>query len=155
MKLSDIRGERALEVVADLIDPICNIAQDEKAAAFFRKEKVPPGMDPKTFLLRRVQKTIPPLLNSHRRDVLRILSAIEGSSLSKYESSLTLAKLMKDWVDLMTDSAFFELFLSAQNGDTSGSAQENTADQRASGPLYDTPQPDGSGKEENGSIAPM
>ena len=28
MKLSDIKGERTLDVIADIIDPIANIAED-------------------------------------------------------------------------------------------------------------------------------
>lgn len=32
MKLSDIKGERTLEVIADIINPIANIAEDETAS---------------------------------------------------------------------------------------------------------------------------
>ena len=41
MKLSDIQGDRVFDVIADIIDPIANIAEDEKASAMFRREKLP------------------------------------------------------------------------------------------------------------------
>ena len=44
MRLSDVRGERTLDVIADLIGPIAEIASDEEAAALFRREKVPEGV---------------------------------------------------------------------------------------------------------------
>ena len=33
MRLSDVRGDRTLDVIADLIDPISEIASDEEAVA--------------------------------------------------------------------------------------------------------------------------
>ena len=36
MKLSDIKGDRVFDVIADLIDPVASIAQDAQAAALFR-----------------------------------------------------------------------------------------------------------------------
>ena len=155
MKLSDIRGERTLEVIADLIDPICNIAQDEKAAALFKRERVPEGVEAKTFLLQRVQRALPSLLKEHKGDLMVILAAIEGVSLREYEASLNLAKLMKDWIDLMTDRAFLELFTSAQTEASSGSAQENTVGRETPMPSFDTLQPDGNRTSKSIFTAPM
>jgi hypothetical protein len=41
MKLSKIKGERAFDVIADIIDPIANIAEDKVAAALFQRQKLP------------------------------------------------------------------------------------------------------------------
>lgn len=41
MKLSDVKGDRVLDVLADLIAPVTNIAVDDKAAAIFKKAVVP------------------------------------------------------------------------------------------------------------------
>ena len=49
-------------------------------------------------------------------------------SADDYRASLTLAKLMQDTAELLTDEAFGELFISAQSGTSSGSAQENTVE---------------------------
>ena len=40
MKLSDIKGERTLDVIAELIDPISNIASDKVAADLFVRRQV-------------------------------------------------------------------------------------------------------------------
>lgn len=131
MRLSDVKGERTLDVVADIIDPIANIAEDEVAAELFTRKKLPEGMTPQKFLLQRARKAVPSLLKGHKQDVITILSTIEGTSPKEYTGALNLAKLFKDCVELLTDEAFEELFISAQTGDSSGSALENTEDHEA------------------------
>lgn len=125
MRLSDIKGDRVFDVIADIIDPIANIASDETASALFKREKLPEGMTAKSFLMKRARKAVPALLKGHKSDIITVLSTIEGVSAGDYRESLTLAKLMKDTAELMTDEAFGELFISAQSGTSSGSAQEN------------------------------
>ena len=126
MRLSDIQGERVFDVIADIIDPIANIAEDEEASAMFKREKLPEGMTAKKFLMNRVRKSLPVLLKGHKADIIAILSAIEGVSAEEYNGSLDLVKLVKDCTDLLTDEVFMELFISAQSENNSGSAQENT-----------------------------
>lgn len=125
MKLSAVKGERTIEVIAEIIDPIANIAEDEKASAMFKREKLPKGMDAKSFLTKRIRKSLPTLLRNHKSDIIAILSSIEGTSPEEYSSVLSLAKLIKDIIELLTDEAFAQLFISAQNENSSGSAQES------------------------------
>jgi hypothetical protein len=126
MKLSDIRGDRVFDVIADIIDPIANIAEDEKAATMFQREKLPEGMTVKQFAMQRARKALPALLKGHKADIIAILAAIEGVSADAYKGALNLVKLTRDTVELLTDDAFTALFLSAQSENSSGSAQENT-----------------------------
>ena len=128
MRLSDIKGDRVFDVIADIIDPIANIASDETASAIFKREKLPEGMTAKSFLMERARKAVPALLKGHKSDIITVLATIEGISANKYRASLTLAKLMQDTAELLTDEAFGELFISAQSGTSSGSAQENTTE---------------------------
>ena len=125
MRLSDIKGDRVFDVIADIIDPIANIASDETASALFKREKLTEGMTAKAFLLERARKTVPALLKGHKSDIITVLATIEGISANDYRASLTIAKLMQDTVELLTDEAFGELFISAQSGTSSVSAQEN------------------------------
>ena len=125
MRLSDIKGDRVFDVIADIVDPIANIAPDETASALFKREKLPEGMTGKEFLLGRARKAIPALLKGHKSDIITVLATIEGVSADDYRASLTLAKLMQDTAELLTDEAFCELFISAQSGTSSVSAQEN------------------------------
>lgn len=126
MRLSDIKGDRTLEVIAEVIDPICNIAEDDAAMSMFRREKLPEGMEPKKFLLARARKSLPVLLKKYKGDIIDILAAIEGVSPERYQGALNLVKLFKDATDLLTDEAFAELFISAQGETSCGSAPENT-----------------------------
>lgn len=126
MRLSDIQGERVFDVIADIIDPIANIAEDEQASAMFRREKLPEGMTVKQFATQRARKALPALLKGHKDDIISILAAIDGVSTDAYKGALNLVKLMRDAAELLTDDAFTELFLSAQSEKSSGSAQENT-----------------------------
>ena len=79
MRLSDIKGDRTLDVIADIIDPIANIAEDSAAAALFHREKLPEGETPKGFMLQRVRKHLPQLLKGHKGDIIAILAAIESA----------------------------------------------------------------------------
>ena len=125
MRLSEINGDRTLEVIADIIDPIANIAEDEEASALFKREKLPEGMTAKKFLMKRVRKYLPVLLKAHKADIIAILSVIEGVSQDEYAGALNLVKLVKDRTDLLTDEVFMQLFISAQSENKSGSAQES------------------------------
>ena len=126
MRLSDIKGDRTLEVIAEIIDPIANIAEDKEASAMFKREKLPDGMTAKKFLMKRVRKSLPVLLKGHKADIIAILSSIEGVSTEEYAGALNLVKLVKDCTDLLTDEAFMELFISAQSETNSGSALAST-----------------------------
>lgn len=106
MKLSDVRGERTLDVIADIIPPIAHIAKDDAASEIFRPEAVPEGMEPSQFFASRVEKSVPVLLKGHRDDVVAILAAIEGTSPEEYASRMNLASLLKDVMELLTDSEF-------------------------------------------------
>ena len=126
MRLSDIKGDRVFDVIADIIDPIANIAEDDTASALFKREKPPEGMTSKEFVTQRARKALPALLKGHKGDIIAILASIEGVSAESYKGALNLVKLMRDATELLTDDAFTALFLSAQSGTSSGSAQENT-----------------------------
>ena len=126
MRLSDIKGDRVFDVIADIIDPIANIAEDDTASALFKREKLPEGMTSKEFVTQRARKALPALLKGHKCDIIAILASIEGVSAESYKGALNLVKLMRDATELLTDEAFGALFLSAQSGKSSGSAQENT-----------------------------
>lgn len=110
MRLSDIKGERTLDVVSEIITPIANIAVDDEASRLFKREKLPEGVSAKKFLLDRAKKSVPVLIKNHKSELITILSAIEGTTYEEYSESLNFAKLLKDAVELLTDEAFIALF---------------------------------------------
>lgn len=124
MKLSEIKGARTFDVIADIIEPIANIAED--SGELFKREKAPEGVDPRSIILKRLKANVPKLLKTHKADMIAIMAAIEGVSAAEYEASLNLAKLTKDCTELLTDEAFIALFTSAQTESNSGSARETS-----------------------------
>lgn len=126
MKLSQIKGDRVIEVIADIIDPISNIATDKKASELFSRAKLPEGADPKEFVIKRIKKSAPYLLKEHKADIVAILAAVAGESYEEYAEKLTIVKLLQDFTELLNDEDFKALFFSAQSGNVSGSASENT-----------------------------
>lgn len=119
MKLSDIKGERTLEVIADLIEPIARIAEDENAKRLFKREKVPEGMTSTEFFGQRMRKLAPDLLRYHKDDIICILSTIDGKTPEDYTKSLNLASLLKDLIELLNDDTFLG-FLSSSQSETAG-----------------------------------
>lgn len=106
MKLSDIKGDRTLDVIADLIEPIAEIAEDKEAVAFFKPQKPKDGQTPAEAFAQRVRKAAPVLLKGHKREIITILSVIKGVPESEYSEQLTLAQLIGDVVELLTDEVF-------------------------------------------------
>lgn len=129
MKLSEIKGERTLEVIADLIDPIANIAEDENASILFKKNNEEPNQNKKGSLIKKIRKSVPSIVKDHKDDILSILSTLSGKTKEEYTKDLDLIGLVKDFTELLTDDCFVTLFISAQTGavdSASGSVQENT-----------------------------
>ena len=128
MKLSDVKGDRVFDVIADLIEPIANIASDKEATEMFKKKKVPEGMEAKAFLMQRLTKALTQLLKGHKKDMIAILSTIEGCSAEEYAEKLTLATLARDCADLLNDKAFKELFITAQTEEPSSASAPMTTE---------------------------
>lgn len=104
MRLSEIKGERVFDVIADIIEPCCNIAQDESAAILFdRTEKRPDGVSAKDFALDRVKRSMPALMRTHKDDLVTILAAIEGVDKGEYMDGLTMPKLVQGVFEILTD----------------------------------------------------
>lgn len=104
MRLSEIRGDRVFDVIADIIEPCCNIAQDKEASALFdRTQERPEGVSAKDFVLDRVKRSMPTLMRSHKDDLIAILSSVEGVSPEEYRESLTIPKLIEGVYETLTD----------------------------------------------------
>lgn len=96
MKLSNIKGEAVFDVVADIMEPLANIAADPEAVKAFKPEE---GTDAPT----RVKAIATYLIKEHRADTVSILAALEQVSADEYLDGLTMAKLLTDVLDVITD----------------------------------------------------
>jgi len=103
MKLSEIKGDRALEVIADIMEPISNIVSDKEAKkAFQNAEKEP------------IVKVLPQLIKTHKQDIYKMLAIIDGVSVDEYKKSSNMMKLLQDFSDIITDESVQSLFISAK-----------------------------------------
>lgn len=116
MRLSDVKGERTFEVVADIIEPVYRIAQDEAAVEMLSPKPCPEGEDPKKFMARRLVAGVPALLRSHKGDLVAIMAAIEGEDAEEYAASLDLAKLVVSLTELVSDPALMGFLANAAGG---------------------------------------
>lgn len=99
MRLSDVKGERSLDVIADLIEPVVSLATSDEFKAAFK------GGDG-TDNAERLRKHAPLIIKAHKREIVTILSTIEGVSTEEYEEGMTIASVISDIAELMTDDAF-------------------------------------------------
>lgn len=110
MKLSDIKGERTYDVIAELIDPIISIAMDDEASALFRREKCPDGVDPEKFAMSKVKRGLPKLIKGHKAELSTILATLQGVTVEEYETELSIPKLAGDVLELIGDPEFVSFF---------------------------------------------
>ena len=131
MKFSAIKGERALDVICELIEPVSNIALDDDAADFFQRVALPEGENVREFIFKRLRTSYPALLGKHKSDIIHIMATIEGVEDREYLAELDTEKLMISLAELLTDPIFRSFFTFARSGNvntSSVSAQENTGE---------------------------
>lgn len=112
MKLSEVKGERTLDVVASIIKPVCEIMRDDNVKNFMAKD-LGENETPGQAFARKMQAYAPQLIADHKQSIIEILAAIEGVSPSEYMESLNLAKLFVDVTELMSDTTFTDFLASA------------------------------------------
>lgn len=129
MKLSNFKGEKVLDMIADLIDPICAIAQTDIAKEVFNKEKPPNGMSAREYALVKFRRCIPKLLRVNKTEIITVLAIVSEMTPEEYAAKMTPVQLVKDITELLNDDDFKELFFSAQQEaqNPSGAAPETTA----------------------------
>jgi hypothetical protein len=119
MKLSDYKGEEALDVLADIIEPLTMIIADGEIQELAKQKKVPPI------------KYVKPAIKNHKREVIEILARLNKQSPEDYEKTMTLFTLPLQVLEFINDPEVQNLFTSQiQNLKTpfadSGSVTENT-----------------------------
>lgn len=109
-KLSEIKGEGAFDILADLIDLIGEIAEDKTFVA----------------LIRAGQKTkaIKHALKTHKKALIRAMAILEGENPDTYSPSFL--RLPAMLLEVFNDPELVALFPSEQTVTSSGSATENT-----------------------------
>lgn len=114
MKLSDFKGENALDLLADIIEPAAEILGDKEIAELYN------GGWKKAAIVKIAIK-------KHKKEVIEILAAMDGVPVEEY--SCNVLTLPLKLLEILNDKEFMELFTFAgQTGGakSSGSPTENT-----------------------------
>lgn len=112
MRLSDIKGDRVFDVIADIMEPLANIVNDENVQKILTRDTVPEGESATKFAMNKFLACVPKFLKEHKHNIIKILSAISEKSEEEYTATLNFASLIKDFKELFQDEAFQELFFS-------------------------------------------
>lgn len=129
MKLGELKGEQAIEVIADLIEPVANIARDQQNLQLFRAEKKT-GESDRDMAVRDLTQKIPVLLKTHKKDVLSILHAVNGTD----PDEMSVIDIIKGALELVSDQDFLSLFMSAVSHGERKQPTESSADAELSEP---------------------
>ncbi len=112
-KLSDIRGDDALDVLADILDPATEIMTDNEVVMMARAGEN----------IRAVSTAI----KNHKKAVIRILAILDGEDPKEYKPPLMAIPIKL--LEIFNDPDMVQVFsLQGQTADEklSGSAMENT-----------------------------
>ena len=108
MKLSEIRGERAIEVIAELVEPLSAIAVDKNLKTLF-VIKVKDGETAEEAAVRRIKEKVPYLLKEHKKEIAQIVGILEN----KDPEELNILEIIKGVYEMISDKALMQLFSSA------------------------------------------
>lgn len=109
MKISDYRGEEALDLLADIIEPAAAIMADKEVAQISRSGGP-------------VIKLIKPMIKNHKKEVIEILAVLDGEDPKEYAKKVNLFTLPKKLLDVVNDPDMRNLFSSqGQNAEETSS----------------------------------
>lgn len=110
MKLSDYKNEEAIDVLADLLDPISKITSDKDVERAV-KAKLPLALIAREALKRQ------------KRAVIEAVAVLHRSTPEEYE--FTIPSLLADMLDILNDPDMVQLFTLPDTEASSGSATAN------------------------------
>ena len=119
MKLSDFKGEEALDVLAEIIEPLTIILADKDIQELSKQKNTP------------ALKYVKPMLKNHKKEVIEVLAILDRKTVEEYTASMSLITLPLQVMELINDPEVQNLFSSqeqtlATTFASSSPATENT-----------------------------
>ena len=112
---SEIKGEDAISVLTELVEPVSTILSDKAIGDEYRK-----GVTRAKFVADIIKK--------HEKEVVEMLSILDGTTRKKYLAKSNVMSIVKDAMYIINDEAMQDFFMS-QGQTSSGSAMENTEEE--------------------------
>lgn len=107
MKLSEVKGEKALDMLADLIEPIMEIIEDKEVSKILKSRHNKDKAESTKIILGRA---VSAAIKNHKKAVITILATLDDIPVDQYECNLL--SLPKKMMDIINDPAIFDLFTS-------------------------------------------
>lgn len=122
MKLSDYRGDDALEVLAELLEPAVEILADADIAAAWRDK------NPNKTRGQKQLKAVSIAIKKHKEAVIAILAALDHETPDEYREKINVVTLPKKLLEVLNDKDLRNFFTSQEQtkGEPSCSASEST-----------------------------
>lgn len=104
MRLSDIKGDEALDVLADILEPAAEILADEQVKVKFQEDSK--------------LKLVSYILKNHKKNVIEIMARLDGEDPATYKYNVNLLTLPRKTLEVLNDPELVNLFTSqAQESD--------------------------------------
>lgn len=115
MKLSDYKGEEAIDILVELIEPAAVIMADKEIAQM-AKGNVP------------AVKVVKTAIKNHKKEVIEIMAILDGENPEEYAEKINVFSLPVKLLEILNDPLMKDLFMSqGQTTEASStSATENT-----------------------------
>lgn len=114
-RLEEARGADAIDLIADLIDPLTEISQDEEILKLTRKNGTP------------VFKIVQAILRRHKDSAIQILAIIDGVEPEDYKGNVfTIIGRLLGLLSNKDIQSFFGVSPERKQKKSSGRATENT-----------------------------
>ena len=94
-KLSEVKGEEALDVLAEILEPIVTIINDEEVKAGFETN---------------VAKSVSVALKKYKTEILQIFASINGKSVEKTCEEIDILSLPSYIVEILNEPEIQRLF---------------------------------------------
>ena len=94
-KLSEIKGEEALDVLAEILVPIVDIWEDEEVRKGYEKN---------------VAKAVSVAIKNHRKEIIGIFASLDGKTYEEELECINLISLPADIINLLNEPAIKDLF---------------------------------------------
>lgn len=98
-------GDKSLDFMQSVIDPICEIMCDESARSIFEIHVVPEGEDITEYAAKCFNRELPILIKNHRESLVKIAAANKGISAKEYTDKFNAIEFANDVTGMIFDPA--------------------------------------------------
>lgn len=106
-KLSEYKDEEALDLLADIVEPVAAIVQDETVKRAFKGAN-------------RMPRVVRAIIKTHKKEVLEVLARLEGVPVEEYHCNIF--TLPGKVIEILNDGELLGFFSTAAGETANGSS---------------------------------